>query len=126
MKRAKIVWLLHGSAKKGSVPAQKQLEMMTRPAEADAAAEICKKAKRQMEAEQSAAIGKVAAPSSPKLVVTKRQMTTWTTSAADWSRRIVAGRRLITWQAMVTEQSRGGARCVQGFTSSGRGRAAGL
>lgn len=69
VKRAEIIGMLVASAKGGSVPAQKHLESMTRPAEVAAAAEMGKKQKRQAKAEQSASAGKFAAPTAPKLVV---------------------------------------------------------
>lgn len=69
VKRAEIVGLLYANARAGNVSAQKHLEIMTRPPEVAAAAEMGKKAKRQVKAEQSASAGKFAAPTAPKLVV---------------------------------------------------------
>jgi len=69
VKRAEIIGMLVVSAKSGSVPAQKHLESMTRPAEVATAAEMGKKEKRQARAEKSASAGKFAAPTAPKLVV---------------------------------------------------------
>ena len=69
VKRAEVVSLLYANARAGNVSAQKHLEIMTRPPETAAAAEMGKKAMRQVKAEQSASAGKFAAPTAPKLIV---------------------------------------------------------